>query len=570
MGVLRVAVVGLGPKGLFALERLLDRACGLDDRARIAVDVFEPHPVPGAGPHYDPRQPSFLRMNIAADAVSAWPPCTTTVDGGPRPSFVAWSGGGDGSAYPPRAQVGHYLADSLATMLRRAPAAIRVTIHGARADAVRCRGERWEILAAGSPRSYDEVLLATGHEAASEGSLARAWTGPAPLVASVFPIRRLLDRDVIAPGAVVAVRGFALTFIDAALALTEGRGGSFAATEHPHRLRYRPWGDEVCVILPFSRTGRPMLAKPDPAVAAAIPGADVITASGCARLAALDEGVDLHRELLPILAGAATDLLRAAHGGDATGGADAAGGAVAIPRWLKAATAGGPTPASGAAVDEITRSIAVGAGLLPPDAMWALGHTWRTLYPALVSRLGGGGLAEHDWPAFRRLATEMERVAFGPAPLNAAKLLALVEAGRVDLTHVHDGRLRCRGDRTRLCSGHGGRAVDAVVDAVLPGPGATDLRRPPLRALLADGHVRVASARRGLDVDADGGCRSASGALTPGLAAIGRVTEDVVIGNDTLSRTLHPLADRWAARVVERAREQAAGPRAGLPDPVAG
>ena len=565
MGVLRVAVVGLGPKGLFALERLLDRATGLDDRARIEVDVFEPHPVPGAGPHYDPRQPSFLRMNIPADAVSAWPPSGTSAASGPRPSFVAWAGGGDGSDYPPRAQVGRYLADCLATMLRRAPAAVQVTIHSIRADAVSRRGARWEVLAAGTARAYDEVLLATGHEATSGGSLAPAWTGPAPLVASVFPIQRLLDRDVIAPGAVVAVRGFALTFIDAALALTEGRGGSFAATpEHPHRLRYFPGGDEVAVILPFSRTGRPMLAKPDPVVAAAIPGADVIAAAGCARLAALVEGVELHRELLPILAGAATDLLRATRGGHA------AGGAVAIPRWLKAAAAGSPTPASGAAIDEITRSVAVGAGLSAPDAMWALGHTWRTLYPALVSRLGDGGLAERDWPAFRRLATEMERVAFGPAPLNAAKLLALVEAGRIDLTHVHGGTLRRRGDRTRLCSRHGGRAVDAVVDAVLPGPGATDLHRPPLRALLDDGHVRIAAARRGLDVDAGGGCRSASGALTPGLAAIGRVTEDVVIGNDTLSRTLHPLADRWADKVVERAREQVAQARPVTAHPVLG
>jgi hypothetical protein len=40
-------------------------------------------------------------------------------------------------------------------------------------------------------------------------------------------------------------------------------------------------------------------------------------------------------------------------------------------------------------------------------------HTWRSLYPAIVARLGGEGSA-HDWPAFRRLTAELERVAFGP------------------------------------------------------------------------------------------------------------------------------------------------------------
>ena len=49
-------------------------------------------------------------------------------------------------------------------------------------------------------------------------------------------------------------------------------------------------------------------------------------------------------------------------------------------------------------------------------------------------------------------------------------------------------------------------------------------------------------------------CRGADGAVTPGLSAIGRPTEDSVIGNDTLSRTLHPQAERWARGVVQRCR----------------
>jgi hypothetical protein len=48
---------------------------------------------------------------------------------------------------------------------------------------------------------------------------------------SPYPVDRWLEAGPIAPGAVVAVRGFALTFIDLALALTEGRGGSFARLE---------------------------------------------------------------------------------------------------------------------------------------------------------------------------------------------------------------------------------------------------------------------------------------------------------------------------------------------------
>ena len=45
----------------------------------------------------------------------------------------------------------------------------------------------------------------------------------------------------------------------------------------------------------------------------------------------------------------------------------------------------------------------------------------------------------------------MERIAFGPPAVNAAKLLALIEAGLVDLTHVRGGELTSRG-RAHVCA----------------------------------------------------------------------------------------------------------------------
>ena len=399
------------------------------------------------------------------------------------------------------------------------------------------------------------MLIATGHERVPDPALASDVPGPAPLVPAVFPVDRWLTPATVPAGATVAIRGFGLSFIDAAIALTEGRGGSFAPPGDERRdrseedrpvlpeacrLRYRPGRDDPAVILPFSRTGRPMLAKPGPRLAAAIPGLDAISDRARRRLAALVPPLDLRGDVLAILAAATRANLLAA-------GADTrlAGSAGA---WLAAAASGLATPAREAPADELRRSLAVGAGLAAPDLPWALGQTWRSVYPALVAALAGDRLPATDWPAFRSLAAELERISFGPPPINAAKLLALVDAGRVELTHVRD-RLTTDYGRTML----GRRRVDLVIDAVLPGPGAPGGRSPLLERLIADGHARVNPGRRGIDVAADGACRAADGSITPGLAAIGRPTEDSVIGNDTLTRALHPLSDRWARTVVERA-----------------
>ena len=566
-GPLRVAIVGLGPKGLFALERLLDHARRTDPGARLDVAVFEPHAVPGAGPVYDPAQPAYLRMNLAATHLNLWGAGSRAVPGEQRRSFVAWRRdvGGDGGppdeAFPARALVGRYLADGFERMRAHLPDGVAVTLHREAVRAIERLDGTWSVAtdAGAAPRSYDEVVVTVGHATAPDPGLAGTWPHAAPLIGAVFPVTRRLAVCRVAPGSTLAVRGFALTFLDAALALTEGRGGAFEATGHPYRLRYVASEHDPALILPFSRSGRPLLAKPEPALAAGVPALDAIAQAGRAEILALPHGSAVYAGLVSILAKtAAAGLLAATERGRGAGPARPERDAAAA--WLHAAGEGRPPAAAIAPSAEIERSLAVGAGLRPPDLPWALGHTWRSVYPAIVQRLGGRGVPQHEWPRFRRLAAQLERLAFGPPAVNAAKLLALIDAGRVGLEHVAGAQLVTRDALTCLRSAQGERAVDAVLNAVLPAPGAQRSDHGLLEQLVAAGHARIVSGRRGLQIDADAGAVGRDGRRTPGLSALGRPTEDCVIGNDTLSRTLHPQADRWARAVVRRAARRH-GPR---------
>ena len=528
MQPLRIAIVGFGPKGLFALERLLDGLARGKPGASLSIDLYEPHPFPGAGPVYDPRQPGYLRMNFAAEQVDAWPPDSLAASEDKRLSFAQWRGSHPlpcDEEYPPRALVGRYLAAAFEVLRAQAQRGVTIEVRSAVVHSIRRRRAGWEVATSDTAFAYDEVLVAIGHQTASNQSLETTWRHADALVPSVFPVEHWLGPQRIRPGATVAVRGFALTFIDAALALTEGRGARFETTDHPFRLDYTRAGDEVGLLVPFSRSGRPMLAKPSPRMAARLPELELIAVPARRRVLALATGFVVEVELTEIIEAVAEASLRAAGG---------------------VARAPSPDPAA-----ELERSLAIATDVEPPDTQWALGHAWRTLYPAVVARLGGQGLEPEQWPAFRSLAERMERIAFGPPPVNAAKLLALIEAGRVDLGHLR-GRIEGRGATTAIVSDAGERAVDRVVDAVLAGPGALGLHSELLEQLVGDGHCRIVAGRRGLDIDDDASCIDAEGNLSRGLSAIGRPTEDSVIGNDTLSRSLHPQAERWARRVVER------------------
>jgi diaminopimelate decarboxylase len=548
-----VAIVGVGPKGLFALERLLDRAHRAGPDAALEIDLFEPHASPGAGPVYDPEQPRYLRMNLAADRLTIWRPASLAVAAERQLDFNSWIArqGGTDERYPPRAVVGRYLADGLARIRLHAAETVPIELRRETVRSVDARDRGWEVTTLdGSTPHYDEVLLAIGHQGADEHA-PRTWAHAAPLIPAVFPVARRLSPEQVAPKATVAIRGFALTFIDAALALTEGRGGAFEPGDHPYRLRYARGAGDVAVVLPFSRSGRPMLAKPGAQLEASIPALATIGEHGRARILALPDCADPMPALLMVLADVAGASLLAASGRQC-GGERSRVAAEAARRWLLAASNGAPPNSAEPPATQIERSLAIGAGLHPPDLLWALGHIWRDLYPALITRCSHDGLPAAAWPAFRRLAGELERIAFGPPAINAAKLLALVAAGRVDLTHVAAGRLLTADGDTVLRSAHGERSVDVVVDGVLSGPGAPRAGDGVLARLLSDGHARTRSGRRGLEVATDATCIAASGMRSAGLAVVGRGGEDEVIGNDTLNRALHQDADRWARRVVRR------------------
>lgn len=549
---LRVAIAGLGPKGLFALERLFAAIADDEGPRPVELDLFEPHPAPGAGPVYDPSQPSYLRMNLAAHGVDVWGRPNHSLPSDSQLNFVAWrertAGEGATEEYPPRAQVGEYLNWCFERLIAHPPAAVALTLHREALDAVASTPDGWRVDAGESTAIYDEILLCVGHQSGDAESMALHEPVNATLVAAVFPVEQWASSDQVPTGSSVAVRGFGLSFLDAALALTEGRGGIFERLDpRGWRLHYRRSGTEPAAILPYSRTGKTMLAKP-----VGVAEDDELGAIGRAGAALVGtlSGSGAAVELVEIVAGTASAYLSAA--GPGGNPAELRAQAAA---WI-ATPDDGPAPGSNDVAAAIERSLRIGAGEQAPDLNWALARAWLALLPEIVDHLGGGALDQAGWVVFRELARKMERIAFGPPPINAAKLLALIDAGIVDLGHLRRGELVDGDGATALRSPAAKPPVlvDAVIDAVMPAPGVLGSHAGLYAPLIATGLAHVRDGRRGVEVADDGSCLAACGQPAGGLATIGRPTEDSVIDNDTLNRDRHPHPRLWAERVAKRTR----------------
>jgi uncharacterized NAD(P)/FAD-binding protein YdhS len=264
--MLRVAVVGLGSRGLGVLERVVTLA----KLTGVAVHVDAIDPVgDGAGVH-DVSQPDYLLLNTTCGQVSLFPDARSVgaaLDE-PGPSLYEWVTarglrlGSDGytvgasgrpirpTDFLPRRVLGEYLGWFLTEIFGRAPSRVQIAVHRATAldlteDA---DGLRVALSGSGYVRA-DYAFLTTGYTS-NAAALSHRLAPPYPLPAAT---------EVIESGQVVAIGGFGLTAMDVMSSLTVGRGGRYVLDGD--ELRYLPSGAEPTLLF-YSRSGRPCRARP--------------------------------------------------------------------------------------------------------------------------------------------------------------------------------------------------------------------------------------------------------------------------------------------------------------------
>lgn len=535
---LRVAVVGCGPKGLFSIQQLTTQLESGSTGRPLSVAIFEPAEFPGAGNVYDPRQPHYLRMNFAAEHINVW----QSEDDGvsllqwlqrQHPEFA------EAGQFVPRAFVGEYLHDCYLTTAERLSQ--RATVERIK-NQVRDLIETdtgWRIIVTDDERSvhdFDEVLLAVGHEG-WRGSAADGEMGSFD-VPHVYPTDTQLSLERVPAQSQIGLRGLGLTAIDAILALTEGRGGTFR--DEGEARQYQRSGNEPSKIYPYARSGRPMLPKPN-ARQMSVPNLEALWEYHAGTLAALatdHRPLHFREEIWPKVEAAAEAALQAVGG---------SGAADWFRSWLQ------HRPSAEEFRDRIAASVEVSTGQRSPDAPWAMGEAWRRLYPTLVGLVSHDGLATNSWPHFRTAAAEMERIAFGPPVENCRKLVSLVDCGLVDLALLHGsvafGKSRSR--ELRADSGSRSQRIDCHVNAVLPSA-ATSNPCGPLSSLVERGKLVRHASGYGYQIDRSGLPITAEGRRLRGVTLVGRPTEGSVLGNDTLNPRLHDGPCRWAQHIAEQ------------------
>jgi len=589
MKPLRIAIIGMGPKGLYALERMVAEMTKLSAQPQIELHLFERSGHFGSGAVYSPHQPEFLIMNYPnykIDVRYGTEHSSTVPD---LKDLILWSTS-NGSrkalsehAFSPRKIIGEYLASSFNTIVNAAPDNLRIYCHHATVDDILETDGELGIESINHNRKtavnihVDRVLVTTGH---------CSWKGKLELddifscdefypdVPFVYPVDEKLA--LVRPTDNVAIKGLGLTFIDTVLALTEGRGGRFERTISG-KLRYLPSNKEPLGILAFSRSGLPMVPRTGE------------EGNGDYRpryfeYGTLMDGIaagkrpDFLEHVLPLFIRETTyryyKTLFAGYNIDIYNGSDYSMLQNQTERFhtqnphverfvfknlFRPVSHRNPSIELGplAYLRYLSGEARAGSRKSP---FMAAALTWGRISDVFCSIYNFGGMTSQSHYLFDSgYRSKMNRLSYGPPLLNMEKIVALMETGLLNMDYSKDPEIKKSPNGWNLkVLGRKDMTVDFLVDARIPTSGSVENWSTLLQHMKANGLVRefvirgTSSYRSACpEIDKSGRVLRADGSVNENITLYGTPTEGITFDNDTLSRKRNDFATAWALGCIE-------------------
>jgi len=573
-----IAIVGVGPRGLAALEALF---LALQDATVSEIPkllLFEASPHFGAGQIWSPAQVATNLSNIherhLANGLAGRP--EIRIDDLFIPAFASYRewinypenhDPQEKDHFPSRSKIGAYLnarfesiacvlADAgLAECLQKAIVLVETTATGCMlTDA---EGIEYEVA---------ETVLTIGHQPVYDSDQLRNWEAHAReqklmLYKDPYPVGAL-ETEAITPGTVIAMRGFGLSMVDQMRALTLGFGGSFTEIPDTDRFQYSASEQEPRTLIAFSLDGLPPAPKPKNAK---IDAWFEPSAESMLHFKTQIEEANQHPDQIKD----ASFLIEAL-------------GEMTASVYLDLKTKARPTTLDRHELAKLTESLlrqpkklqhelllshdipaiealnalldmACGREKISLD--YCLGQVWRYALGVLYHEFTHFDFGDAAMIDLVKYIEASKRYSYGPPIASVQQLIALVEAEVLHLDFVDNPQIEEVVSGWKLHKNGKSVTADVMVNSVVDPPQLLKVSSPLIQNLIADKKVSPVNYKLGLHTLEDGRIISKAGNTHQPIALLGRLAKGSVIGVDDLIECFGKPANKWAAGVLSRMRD---------------
>jgi len=563
------AIVGMGPRGSYALECLIAAVADSPLASQVKLLLFNEAVHVGAGHVYDVDQPETNWINISERALELGSRAELFVGETAVPAFPSyhsWAGikrspwpADLDDSFPPRAHVGEYLSARAKSLIEPLEKAGLAALMHTRIEHLVEVDSRWSIQDShGQTWMADEVLLTVGHQPTTTDDQIAVWkeavahhhhlllrTHPYP----VLPLVNHLEKH--DGKATIAIRGYGLAMMDVVRALALSTGEFSTEEMEGCSLLYRQRPGCELQLVPFSLDGLPMSPKPQtPALDAQFaPTTDELKqlrnllASRDAQESATNADL-LIEAMVPVAARVFTDLPKQ-HADAPTTSVDIE---ILMRSWLRDPETAHPSLNDRSTPPTVVLSefVSMATGASPISVDYCLGQVWRHCHPTIYASLSYNRLNDDALAATIALDERVKRYSFGPPVESIRQLCALASSGVLQLDFVNDPDIVCDSRGWTLTSGEQSVTASVMVDSVLDGPRLEDVASPLITDLLRHSNIQPVHDKLGIATLEDATVCSADHDMRATLSVLGRLAKGTVMGVDAILECYGDRPRCWA------------------------
>lgn len=569
----QVAIVGFGPKGFYALERIIAEIQHTKITRPLEIHLFNKTSFFGSGDVYRSDQPLSLLMNYSNHNIQFKYQKAPFLKTNTFQDFLPWLAEKTNQKteelqykYAPRAVVGSFLEYCFQSLSKLLPEHVEVQTHVASVIDVIPIKEKYEILTQEGktpPIKVDNILFTTGH------FWNRQQIKPSKKTSSyinfIYPVTQQLSG--IPSTAIVGIKGLGLTFIDAVLALTE----------NINPLSDSASAKNACKIIPFSRSGIPMIPRTGE------PDRDrELKFFTEEKLSPFINGkkADFEKDLLPLLKQEYTYAYYETAfkiNGFSIGGFENYTDLEKqitlfhkkhpeVEKWnwdkvffpfseLRELTHDHVCDY----IEQMCKEASLEKGSSPLMEAIAV---WRKVSPLFNKIYSFGGLTAESQEKFDRVYFGLfNRLSYGPPVENLLKILTLAKNKVIDFSYARSPEIvTLKGDKAyKIVNQTSSTTIDFLINATIPRAAGkkekAGLYKNLVQRELVTEFVNTSKGKYctgSVNINKKGNVLDVNGRVQPNLSCYGTPTEGITFDNDTLSNSRNNFSEYWAKSIIKQ------------------
>ena len=565
----QLAIIGMGPRGLYALENLLIELSRAN--TKIGIHVYDATSFPGTGNVWDKLQPDSNWINITERAlvgIEARPEITYNNQSIKAfPSYHDWchftQSEDEPDSFPPRNKMGRYLNEryqSLENVLRQFESFKCVkaeVIH------INVKHQKLQVLTNAHQIQYDDVLLTVGHQSTTPSQQLKEWQSHVSayndlsLFNAIYPMSQFKTLKN-TTNTTIGIRGFGLAMIDVMRYLTINNFGNFKII-NPITFETIYFKSKVqnIALVPFSLDGLPLVPKPinqyiDEWYAPTHEELDVFE-SKIEAVSKCTEEKDNINFLTHAIATIASRVFIDLQDKSISHTLSEIEIKSLIINWLddENFTHNLIQNQNISTYQLIKSYIDMALGVIPASLDYCIGQVWRHCQPTLYKAFSHAKVNETIIEKVIALDERSKRYSYGPPIESMQQVLALVDAQILNLDFVSHPDIEVSPEGWTLKNSKKESITCSImINSVLDAPKLLKVDTPLIKNLLQNDVIQPIHSKLGIETTTDGYVKTPEDKSKVRIAVLGRLAKGSVIGVDAILECFGPRIKNWAKAYV--------------------